>query len=70
VLILVVKGRIGRFSRFGKVHYNAYESVVFWRNCIIVQFLGTSLKKVVLPDFRVLRGEKFMWQMIFFVSPL
>ena len=33
-------------GRFGeKLHYNAYEMGVFWRNCIIVQFLDGQESK-------------------------
>jgi len=38
------------FSRFGKLHYNAYESVSIWRKCIIVHVRGKALKRAFLDD--------------------
>jgi hypothetical protein len=35
-----------------KLHYNAYEIGVFWRNCIIVQFLEAGKEEKGLTQRR------------------
>jgi hypothetical protein len=38
------------FSRFGKLHYNAYENVSIWLKCIIMHVPRKTLKRVFSDD--------------------
>jgi hypothetical protein len=55
-IVFPTKGIGTQRARRLKLHYNAYGNGFFWRNCIIMQFLGTDLenrKRLFFPQIRL-----------------